>query len=229
MNQVKDNLNATNAFKPNLSSLNPEERSLFDSIKLSGYLSYMNLFKSQILTGEQQSIDLINLCEFSPRDKWSLLYRGTRDGFGAKDFHAKCVDHANTLTILKAKESSFIFGGFTTVSWESCPEPGKYKSDPNAFLFSLTNKDNIPVKMTAGQNLGQHLAIFCHCGFGPSFGVDIILKAISIQQWIVILIWVFPIHILNMKRIQMKLKHFWLDRIVFNWTKLKSIKKNEKK
>ena len=81
--------------------------------------SNINPFKSEILTGERQSFELITLCEFSPSDKWSLLYRAKRDGFGSDDFHSKCDGHSNTLTILKAKGSTYIFGGFTTVSWES--------------------------------------------------------------------------------------------------------------
>ena len=171
MNQVKDHLKETNYFKPNLSSYNQEETSLFGSIKLNACWSNMNLFKSEILKDERQSIELIELCEFSPNDKWSLLYRGTRDGFGAKDFHSNCDGHSNTLTILKAKESEFIFGGYTTVSWES-PARGKYKSDPNAFIFSLTNKENKPLKMNINPN--QHeSAICCHSSWGPTFGEDI--------------------------------------------------------
>ncbi len=57
------------------------------------------------------------------------------------EFHSKCDNHLNTLTRFNAKQSEFIFGGFTAVSWESYARVG-YKSDPNAFIFSLTNKDN---------------------------------------------------------------------------------------
>jgi len=112
---------------------------------------------------------LINLCEFSPNDKWSLLYRGTRDGFGASNFHSKCDGHNNTLTILKSKESSYIFGGYTTVYWESSELPGEYKIDGKAFIFSLTNKDNLPLKMKINSNR-QHRAIFCNPELGPIFG-----------------------------------------------------------
>jgi hypothetical protein len=98
------------------------------------------------------------------------LYRGTRDGFGSNDFHSKCDGHWNTLTILKEKKRSYIFGGFTTVSWES--DSFKKKSDPDAFLFSLTNKDNSPSKMKVDQNRHQH-AIGCHSRHGPIFGADI--------------------------------------------------------
>ncbi len=92
---------------------------MFGLIKLDRYWLNFNPFKNEILNGEQQSFELIDLCEFSTYDKWTLLYRGTRDGFGTNDFHSKCDGHSNTLTILKAKESEFIFGGFATVSWES--------------------------------------------------------------------------------------------------------------
>jgi hypothetical protein len=64
------------------------------------------------------------------------LYRGTRDGFSNKAFHYECDSHSNTLTLLKAKGTS---GVFTTVGWDSFSVD---KSDPNAFLFSPTNKDN---------------------------------------------------------------------------------------
>ncbi len=50
----------------------------------------MNSFKIQILTDLEQSIELLNLCEFSQNDKLSLLYRGTLDGFTGRDFHSKC-------------------------------------------------------------------------------------------------------------------------------------------
>ena len=169
MNQVKDDFEEINVFQPNLSLFDQaEETSLFGSIKFNQY-SNTNLFKSQILTNEQQSIELIDLCEFSPNDKWSLLYRATRDGFGSDVFHSRCNWHSNTLTILKAKESKFIFGGFTTVDWDSSSGS---KSDPNAFIFSLKNKYKTPLKMKVDPNYHQY-GIYCISSCGPSFGKDI--------------------------------------------------------
>jgi hypothetical protein len=117
MNQVKEFCEETNTFQPNSILFNQKEEtsSLFGSLKLRQY-SDMNSLKSQILEGEQQCSELIKLCQFSPNDKWSLLYRGTRDGFEPSDFHSKCDGHLNTLTIEKAIQSKFIFAGFTTVS-----------------------------------------------------------------------------------------------------------------
>jgi hypothetical protein len=105
-------------------------------------------------------------------DKWSLLYRGTRDGFGSNDFHSRCDGHVNTLTILRLNGSSNIFGGITSVSWQSSAK-GKWDSNANAFVFSLTNKDNTPLKMKIDPNR-QKFAIGCHSGYGPSFGVFLI-------------------------------------------------------
>jgi hypothetical protein len=156
--QVKDNLIGMNEFKPNLSF----NQYSFGQLHLNEYSSN-DPFKSNILSGKQAS-ELIKLCEFSLKDKWTLLYRGTRDGFGARVFHSKCCGHSNTLAILKAHGTSFIFGGFTSIV-----RVGKnaYKPDPNAFLFSLTNKDNQPSKMRQIETMHS---IYFHTGYGPTFG-----------------------------------------------------------
>ena len=167
MTTVKFDLNETNQFNPNSLLLTPKE-TLFGSIQL-GLYSNTNSLKSHILADERQLLELIKLCEFSPSDKWSLLYRGTRDGFGSRDFHSRCDGHANTLTIFKAKESKFIFGGYKTVSWNSCSQ---WKSDRNNFIFSLINKDNKPLKMKIDPNQHKH-AIRCDPKYGPKFGYDI--------------------------------------------------------
>ena len=163
MSYVREHLKASNEFRANFSF----SQELFGSLYLNDNTSN-DLFKSKILTG-RQPIDLIKLCEFSPNDKWRLLYRGTRDGFGAKDFHSKCDGHPNTLTILKAQSTSYIFGGFASVDWGS--GNGCYynrnKTDPHAFLFSLLNKDNQPCKMKTSN---PNNSIFCDPSYGPVFG-----------------------------------------------------------
>jgi hypothetical protein len=83
----------------------------------------------------------------------------------------KCDGHSSTLTILKAKESEFIFGGFATVSWESSTD-GKWKSDPNAFIFSLNNGDKWPLKMKVKTNRHKN-AFYCNSRWAPTVGNDI--------------------------------------------------------
>ena len=115
------------------------------------------------MSGNQPS-DLIKVCEFSSNEKWTLLYRGIRDGFRAANFHSKCDGNSNTLTIFKAEGSSYIFGGFTSITWDGS---SGWKIDPKAFLFSLTNKDNQPSKM---RQINTTKSIFCNSGYGPTFG-----------------------------------------------------------
>jgi hypothetical protein len=54
---------------------------------------------------------------------WRLLYRGFRDGFRASDFHSKCDQQSNTVTI----------------AWESSGVTGKADTTLKSFLFSLKN------------------------------------------------------------------------------------------
>jgi hypothetical protein len=150
---------ATNSFQPNLTFAK-------DSFGVLNLIDYYSLNASKILSIKQDyTDDLIRLCEFSSDDnKWSLLYRGTKDGFRAEDFHDRCDGKSSTLTIIKVKSSDFIFGGYTEAEWESCEEE---KSDPNAFIFSLINKDNKPCKINVSD---PNRAIYCSSRFGPIFG-----------------------------------------------------------
>jgi hypothetical protein len=75
-----DHLKESNEFKPNLSF----SQDLFGSLTLNEYPK-SDPFKSLILTG-LQPMQLLKLCEFSTEDKWSLLYRGSRDGFEPMTF-----------------------------------------------------------------------------------------------------------------------------------------------
>jgi len=81
------------------------------------------------------------------------------------------------LCIFKVKGNEFIFGAFTTATWDCT---GKYKSDSNAFLFSLINKDNKPCKIKIDANEHQY-AIYCGPQYGPVFGggndIDIVSNA----------------------------------------------------
>jgi hypothetical protein len=125
------------------------------------------LLLSKILKGNQCS-DLIKVCQFYSRDQWALVYRGSEDGFGAKNFHKLCDGVAKTLTLIRAKETSYIFGGYTEKAWDSF---SLEKSDPNAFIYSLTNARNQPTKIPVDPCNVQD-AIYCNSERGPTFGSD---------------------------------------------------------
>ena len=137
------------------------DKALFGSLNLIECSS--SPLKSKIVSAQQYA-ELMKVCEFSLNEKWTLLYRGSENGFGANDFHSKCNGRSNTLTIIKVNGTSNIFGGFTIAAWDSS---GQYKQDANAFIFSLVNQDNKPIKMIIIEP--QH-AIYCRSDYGPTFG-----------------------------------------------------------
>jgi hypothetical protein len=109
--------------------------------------------------------------------RFTLLWRGTLNGFGAGDFHGRCDGHANTLTFIEDTEGNY-FGGFTPVEWESRewnetsgPEDNCPKADPSlkSFLFTLKNPHNFPPRKFALKDKKGSRAIWCSSSRGPCF------------------------------------------------------------
>lgn len=107
--------------------------------------------------------ELLELCNISSDQLWKLIYRGSEHGFGAGDFHSKCDNVPNTLTVVKST-SGHIFGGYANATWD---QSNKYKNDPGAFLFSLVNAQNKRIKFKVNDS---HSAIYCNAAYGPTFG-----------------------------------------------------------
>jgi hypothetical protein len=101
--------------------------------------------------------------------RFTLLWRGSRDGFRGRDFHGRCDGHGNTLTLIEDTAGN-IFGGFTPVEWES-PQRSKSKADPSlkSFLFTLKNPHNVPARKFALKTEKKDDAIYCESSYGPHF------------------------------------------------------------
>ena len=109
---------------------------------------------------EQEEIELVvnKISEKYPGSTYRLLYKGSRDGDGASDFHSKCDEAEKTLVIVEDNYGNR-FGGFTTQDWG-----GQYlqKKDDEAFIFSIDK--NKVYDVIPNQN-----AIGCYPNFGPVF------------------------------------------------------------
>ena len=92
--------------------INELTRSCFEPFEDSVILS---LAKRQTLKDwmEEYSQDLTNT---------NLLYRASRDGWAASNFHSCCDNKGPTVTVVKS--GYCVFGGYTDEPWES---PGKWK------------------------------------------------------------------------------------------------------
>ena len=71
-----------------------------------------------------------------------LLYRMTRDGPMAIDFHSRCDNKGPTVTIFKSSTGRRM-GGYTGVSWQSS---GFWNEDSSAFLISFDNLQRFNVQ-----------------------------------------------------------------------------------
>jgi len=94
-------------------------------------------------------------------NSFSLLWRGTKDGFAASKFHSLCDNKGSTLTVFKTTS------GYASASWASIGNSYSYIVDSNAFLFTLTNPNNMPLKL-AVTNSGY--ALHYNPSYGPIFG-----------------------------------------------------------
>ena len=120
-----------------------------------------NFSLSSTLANTQYSVLLTNWIG-KPFAKFDLIYKATRDGFKAADFH-RCCDQKGFMVSIIRSEHGHVFGAYTELHWESS---SSWKNDPNAFLFSLT-------KQTKITQTGQHKttnSFYCHSSHGLSFG-----------------------------------------------------------
>ena len=89
-----------------------------------------------------------------------MLYRGSKHGWEAKDFHSRCDNKGPTISLFKVKDGDAI-GGYSKAQWESYP--GKDVGDSDAMLFNLSCQRHFP-------NRGTGRGMYCHTSYGPSYG-----------------------------------------------------------
>ena len=122
------------------------------------------IFKDSAILTNEQGLDLVDLIGLN-NSSFKLLYQLSVDGSNTKIFHSKCDEAAATLTVIKTQNSN-IFGGYTAADWSG----SAIKYDSTAFLFSLVNSYNLPVKMNHVNRVGIYWAIYCDPYYGIIFG-----------------------------------------------------------
>ncbi|CAF1459698.1 unnamed protein product [Didymodactylos carnosus] len=127
------------------------------------------LFISGTLVKNKQYQSKLNEFYGKPNQRWELIYTATRNRFRSHDFHRQCDGKGPTMTIIRSKEDGYLFGGFTAVSWSSQTGP---KKDPTAFLFTLTNPDDLPSTKFNIDTTKSEYAVLHHQLLGPTFGRD---------------------------------------------------------
>jgi len=135
----------------------------------------LNNFKiDSAIFSAAQEVSFLAMTGFENKS-FSLLWRGSRDGFDVAAFHRLCDGQGNTVTVIK-NNNGYIFGGFTLLSWNSIG--GVYQADNSAFLFSLSNPSNTPLKLKVKP---AQSGVYHHSSFGPIFGTghDLLVNNLS--------------------------------------------------
>ena len=97
-----------------------------------------------------------------------MIYRGTKNGFKAEDFHRTCDNQGSTFGILKTESRDGvqvkISGWYTDIQWTSYG--GWIKGSGNSFLFVLRDEINL-VKLRCKykkKEVGHYKDLFCCFG-----------------------------------------------------------------
>ena len=114
--------------------------------------------KSKIINDELFK-QLNNWINPSKSLKFELIFIASINGDKASDFHKYCDGKGPTVTIVKGK-NGHIFGGYVTVPFSSDHQS---HFDDKAFLFSLTNKKQFPIKI-------KEQAVCHYLHWGPYIG-----------------------------------------------------------
>jgi hypothetical protein len=80
--------------------------------------------------------------------QFTLLWRGSGDGFRAGDFHGRCDAHPNTLILILDTDGN-IFGGFTPVEWKSQTEYPYDKAEPCERIQKVSMNSEVRTKLIA--------------------------------------------------------------------------------
>jgi hypothetical protein len=101
------------------------------------------------------------------RKDFELLWRGSRDGFGASEFHGRCDGHKNTLVLIEDSDGN-VFGGFSPVPADS--ETGCRADEAlESFVFTVKNPHKVPPRTFGLRREKADYAICCFPNCGPDF------------------------------------------------------------
>ena len=167
---IKDLKNENQKIKNEIKIIKEENKMLKDeNEKLRNQINKINLYLFPIYINDstiikQNEFKFIRLYLKNIMNKEikeiKKLYQATKDGGEPSNFHQKCDNIPNTLTLIKSSSNKRI-GGFTSEAWETIMKG--YKEDKNAFLFSIDKQTIYHIKQV-------ELAIYCHKKQGPTFG-----------------------------------------------------------
>ena len=158
---------------------------LHDYLQLFGLPLSTLIRESKIIKASSQAETIENwLQEDGSAGTMTLLYRSSRDGLSADEFHNKCdgngdSDKDRTFVIIETMRGGIV-GGYSNTPWS---KNGGCNAADKAFLFALSGFDIMnPCKMKVKED--EEFAIHCDELYGPTFGgeeFDLCVEESSVQ------------------------------------------------
>ena len=140
--------------------------SIFNNIKsewTEKYKAKTTIFSTILESSGRKEEYIKKILEWSGGKRLELLYRGTRDGMTANNFHNKCDNKGKTICLF-LNDKNNIFGGYSSIPWAS---NGGDKTAKDCFIFTLSNIYNTePTKFIYVKNR----SVCHHSNYGPLFG-----------------------------------------------------------
>ncbi|RHZ62429.1 hypothetical protein Glove_340g84 [Diversispora epigaea] len=97
---------------------------------------------------------------------FKILVRGSRDGFDATTFHARCDRKGPTVVVVKIDGTGEILGGYNAAFWRT---GAVYIPSDKSFIFSLGDGKNLQeVQLSRVRDSAS--AMYGHTSYGPHFG-----------------------------------------------------------
>eukprot|EP00347_Sterkiella_histriomuscorum_P013125 403365919 len=117
------------------------------SLKIAGEAPFLNQKQQEYQTFEQKTIECFKLSnqkiqyiknQIGGLKKCNLLFRGSRDGFGAWKFHEMCDNKGKVLVLIKTNYEQ-VFGVFLS-SLKSSGKTQTQTTDQEAFMLQITKE-----------------------------------------------------------------------------------------
>lgn len=122
--------------------------------------------ESQILTDGDWNFILEKAAEALEIDPTQEVVAGTRcyadewtSSWNANQYWAGCRDKANLLSIWKYEENDYVFGGFTSMAYQSI----SWQDDQKAFVYRVRPDRHVGTYKAAN-------SVFMHSSYGPYYG-----------------------------------------------------------
>jgi HAMP domain-containing protein len=146
-NENEELKNEINELKNEIKSLKEQQNKIQNKFEDSNIINanYYNIISDWISPNKKIEVN--------------LLYRASRDGDKAKDFHDKCDNKGSTFCIFQL-DNGYIIGGYSSISWK---DNGEGVKDPNAFVCSITNRKKYELRNKNGN------AVYHGNFHGPDF------------------------------------------------------------